>query len=152
MWMRLLAVLLCWCVLPACERQPAPEPLATSRTDSTVALPACGRPPSEHPTPPPPGAVMPPLSRLTAVREATPRTQLTGYVESTPAAVREWIEAQPDLEVLASANTPGQAEFLVTDGTWRTYLSVRAVCLEASLLSEVITAEDSGARLPTPGD
>ena len=150
--LRALTVLLCCALLPACEAGTARQPPAPSDAGSDLGLPACGKPPSEDPTPPPPGAVMPPTARLTAVREESPRTQLTGYVESTPAAVGEWVASQPDLEVLASSTTSQRVELLVTDGTWRTYMTVRAVCLEASLLSEVIAAEGSGVPLPSPAE
>ena len=140
--LRFLAVLLCCCALPACG--------TPTSQDGSLDLPACGKPPSEDPTSPPPGALMPPTARLTATREGWPRKQLTGYVESTPAAVREWVEAQPDLDVLGSSESAERVQMLVTDGTWRTYLTVRSVCLEGSLFTQIITAADSGAPLPSP--
>lgn len=93
---------------------------------------------------------MPPTARLTAVRAQPPLTQLNGYVESTPVEIREWIEAQPDLEVVASEDEGYESELLVTDGTWRTFVKARAVCASGSLLAEVIAPEDSDAVLPTP--
>ena len=117
---------------------------------TNLGLPPCGKPPSEDPTPPPPGSVMPPTARLTAVRAEPPLTQLNGYVESTPAEIREWIEAQPDLEVVMSVDNGDESELLVTDGTWRTFVKARAVCADGSLLAEVIAPEGSDAVLPTP--
>ena len=94
--------------------------------------------------------MLPPTARLTAVRAQQPLTQLNGYVEMTPVRVREWIEAQADLEVVVSEDEGYESELLVTDGTWRTFVKARAVCDDASLLAEVIAPEDSGAVLPTP--
>lgn len=147
---RWVTVLLCCCLLASCEDDTARPPPAVSQTATDLGLPACGTPPSEDPTPPPPGAVLPPTARLTAVREGSPRTQLTGYIESTPAIASQWIETQSGFEIISSNVTLEQSEFLVTDGTWRTYVKVRAVCSDASLLSEVIAAEGSGAQLPSP--
>ena len=139
-------------VLAACEGNgglpAAPAPAASGPID--LGLPPCGKPPSEDPNPPPPGAVMPPTARLTAVRPQPPLTQLNGYVEMTPVEVREWIEAQTDLEVVVAEDEGYESELLVTDGTWRTFVKARAVCADASLLAEVIAPENSDAVLPTP--
>lgn len=131
----------------------ADEPVGATAGDggaSDISLPACGKPPSEDPTPPPAGALTPPGSRLTAVRHSGEVTQLNGYVESDPTAVREWIETQPDLDVVATSQTPQVTELLVTDGTWRTFISVRAVCADGSLFAQVIARQDSDAVLPSP--
>lgn len=127
---------------------PAATPSAGATFD--LGLPPCGKPPSEDPTPPPAGAVLPPTARLTAVRAQQPLTQLNGYVEMTPLQVREWIETQPHLEVVVSEDEGYESELLVTDGTNRTFVKARAVCADGSLLAEVIAPEDSGAVLPTP--
>lgn len=124
--------------------------MASATAPADLGLPPCGKPPSEDPTVPPPGAVMPPTARLTAVRDQPPLVQLNGYVESTPVEVREWIEAQAGLTVVASEDEGYESELLVTDGTWRTFVKARAVCADGSLLAEVIAPEDSSAMLPTP--
>ena len=135
----------------ACGGNPSvPQAVASGAPFTNLGLPPCGKPPSEDPTKPPPGAVMPPTARLTAVRDQLPLVQLNGYVESTPVAVREWIESQPDLTVVVSEDEGYESELLVTDGTWRTFVKARAVCAEGSLLAEVIAPEDSAAALPTP--
>lgn len=127
----------------------APAPSAAPPTFA-LNLPPCGKPPSPDPDPPPPGAVVPPGTVITATREQPPLLQLNGYVASTPRAIRTWIEAQPDLEVVSSEDEGYESELLVSDGTWRTFVKARAICDEGSLLAEVIAPEDSGAVLPTP--
>lgn len=84
------------------------------------------------------------------MREQSPLSQLNGYVEMTPVAVRQWVEAESGREVVVSEDEGYESELLVTDGTWRTFIKARAVCAEGSLLAEVIAPEDSGAVLPTP--
>jgi hypothetical protein len=137
-------------LLVSCDQAPPSPSPSASALPSDVGLPPCGKPPSPAPQPPPPGAVLPPNSRITAVREQPPRVQLNGYVEATPAEVRRWIEANDDLEVVLAEGDAGQAELLVTDGTWRTFVAARAVCDDASLLAEVIAPQESDAVLPTP--
>lgn len=144
-----LILLLC-CALPACDGATPAGPVAASEAHGDVDLPPCGKPPSEDPTTPPPGAVLPPTARLTAVREEPPAIQLNGYVEATPAGVREWIEAQPDLDVVSTDDDGDEIQLLVTDGTWQTFVSIRAVCADGSSLAEVIAAQGAGAVLPTP--
>lgn len=143
------ATVLLLCLLPACSR-PAAAPAATPSAVAGLGLPPCGQPPSPDPDPPPPGAVLPPESRITAVREQRPVIQLNGYVESTPGEVRAWVESQTDLDVVAAVDRGDEVELLVTDSTWKTFISARAICDDASLLAEVIAAEDSGAVIPTP--
>lgn len=129
--------------------QPA-VPSASPATSSENGLPPCGQPPSPDPDPPPPGALVPPGARITAVREQPPVVQLNGYVESTPRQVREWVEEQPGLTIVAASEEPDESQLLVTDGTWKTFVKARAICDGASLLAEVITAQDSDAVIPTP--
>lgn len=93
---------------------------------------------------------MPPRSRITAVRDDGPRVQLNGYVQSTPAAIRDWVESQSSLQVVASYEDAGEVQLLVTDGTWRTFIKARAICRDASVLAEVIAPADAEVVLPTP--
>lgn len=148
------AVVVGWVLLVlaagGCDR-PAPgaEP-ATTAAPFALDLPPCGKSPSPDPGPPPEGAVIPPGTRITAVREQAPLVQLNGYVTSTPRDVRAWVETQSGLEVIASEDEGYEAELLVTDGTWRTFIKVRAVCSDGSMLAEVIAPADSDAVLSTP--
>lgn len=148
--LRRCLVLMCLLLLAAGCGGDTPAADVASDAATGLALPKCGSPPSEDPNPPPAGAILPPTARMTAVRSEPPLTQLNAYVETTPAGVREWVEGQPDLEVVDSAETAGEVELLVSDGQWRTFVSARAVCADASLLAEVIAPHDSDATLPTP--
>lgn len=115
-----------------------------------LGLPPCGKPPSPAPEMPPPGAVIPPKTRLTAVRDQPPLAQLNGYVESTPVQVREWVQAQDDLTVLQAEDEGFESELLVTRGEYTTFIKAQAVCAEGSLLAEVIAPADAAVQLPTP--
>lgn len=126
----------------------SPTQAAVIPTD--LGLPRCGKPPSPAPDPPPDGAVLPPSTLLTAVRDQPPLTQFNGYVELTPVQVRTWIEEETDLEILVSEDEGYESELLVTDGVYNTFVKARAICATASLLAEVIAPADSGATLPTP--
>ena len=138
-------------LVAGCVEPPSPQgPPAVSATDADDRLPPCGKPPSPDPDPPPPGAVLPPAARITAVREQPPVVQLNGYVQSTPAALRTWVEARPNLDIVSEHAEPGEVQLLVTDGTWKTFIKASAICEDASLLAEVIAPEDSGAVIPTP--
>lgn len=140
-------LLLVVAVFTGCGR---PDPAVAPAPPAALELPACGKPPSPDPQPPPPGAVLPPESRITALREQPPRVQLNGYVMSTPRAVRAWVESQEALHVVAARDDGYEVEMLVTDGDWRTFIRARAICTDASLLSEVIAPASSDAVLPTP--
>jgi hypothetical protein len=112
------------------------------------ALPPCGRPPSPSAEQPPPGAVLPDTTRMTAVRTNPPLTQLNAYTERSPADVVDWIEAENNLEIVAASPPGREIELLVTDGVYNTWMSARAICDGASVLAEVIAPADSGAQLP----
>ena len=113
-------------------------------------MPACGKPPSPDPNPPPPGAIMPPTARITAVREQPPITQLNGYVEMTPPQVRAWVEKQSGLDIKQGEDEGYESELLASDGEYTTFIKAVAVCATASLLAEVIAPADASAALPTP--
>jgi hypothetical protein len=149
---RLLIVLAALVVVAAACGQPAPATAPSPSAGATfdLGLPDCGMPPSPSAEAPPPGAVMPPRSRITAVRIQPPLAQLNGYVESTPREVREWIESQDHLEVVVSEDEGYESELLVTDGRRRTFIKAQAICADASLLAEVIADEDAASMLPTP--
>lgn len=134
----------------ACTEQRPPAAAEAPPSAAAADLPACGQPPSPHPEPPPAGAVIPPGTRITAIRNEDAVVQLNGYVTATPEQVRTWIESQPDLEITASDTSPNEIQLLVTDGTWRTFVRARGVCTDASLLAEVIAPQSSDAVLPTP--
>ena len=120
-------------------------------TATDLALPRCGKPPSPAPEEPAPdGAVLPPTTVLTAVREQPPLTQLNGYAEMTPTQIRAWIEGESGLEVLAAAQELHATELLVSDGVYNTFVRARAICAGASTVAEVIAPTDSDAQLPTP--
>lgn len=89
---------------------------------------------------------------MTAVRSEPPLTQLNAYVERTPAGVVEWIESEPDLDVVESSPPGREIELLVSDGVYNTWMSARAICEGASVLAEVIAGADSGAELPPVRD
>jgi hypothetical protein len=112
------------------------------------ALPPCGRPPSPSAEQPPPGAVLPDATRMTAMRTNPPLTQLNAYTERSPAGVADWIAAQGDLDIVETSPPGREIELLVTDGVYNTWMSARAICDGASVLAEVIARADSGAQLP----
>ncbi|HVM21338.1 MAG TPA: hypothetical protein VM307_15370 [Egibacteraceae bacterium] len=116
-----------------------------------AALPACGHPPSPAAQPPPDGALLPPGTTLQAVRDQGARVQINAYTQSTPDGVEQWIHDRDDLEVDAVHRDGHQTELLVTGGTWRTYVSVRGVCADGSLMAQVIAPADADVALPQPG-
>ena len=134
--------------LTACATPPPQQPSAAVATDSD--LPRCGKPPSPAPYPAPPGALIPPDTVLTAVREEGSLTQLNAYAMQTPAEVRAWIESDPDLEVIAAEGDDALVELLVTDGEFDTFVSARAVCATASAVSQVVAPAAGDHVLPTP--
>ena len=111
-------------------------------------LPACGKPPSPSSETPPPGAILPDTTRMTAVRADPPVTQLNAYVEQSPQEVRAWVDADEGLEVLNASPDGREIELLVSDGTYTTWVSARAICDGASVLAEVIAPEGESAALP----
>jgi hypothetical protein len=142
---RLGAALLLTVTLGCADAPPAP--LAD---DAALDLPGCGTPPSPDPDPPPVGAVIPPGTRVTAFRQQDGLGQLNGYVTSTPRQVRAWIAEQPGLEVVAAQDDGYEAQLLVSDGSRRTFVKVRAVCTQGSRLVEIIAPADAAEALPTP--
>ncbi|MPZ72541.1 MAG: hypothetical protein GEU74_04815 [Nitriliruptorales bacterium] len=133
------------------SRPPAAAPSGPdAQSEAAAALPACGKPPSPAPDAPPGGAVIPPRTRLTAVRENPPLAQLNGYIESTPAEVRQWVDSQEELTVEQAHATNHESQLLVSDGEHTVFIRLSAVCDNALLLAEVIAPSDEAAALPTP--
>jgi hypothetical protein len=112
------------------------------------ALPPCGRPPSPAAEQPPPGAILPDSARMTAMRSNPPLTQLNAYIELSPGSVVDWIRDRDDLQIVESSPLGREVELLVTDGTYTTWMSARAICDGASVLAQVIADSDAGAELP----
>lgn len=112
------------------------------------SLPACGKPPSPSAEAPPPGAVLPDTARMTALRPDPPLVQLNAYVEQSPAQVRAWINAEQGLEIVEASPDGREIELLVSDGTYDTWLSARAICDGASVLAEVIAPQGDRSQLP----
>ena len=135
--------------LSACD-VPGSAPGAATAND-VAALPDCGPPPSPAPDEIPAGAIIPPDTRVTAVREVD-LVQLNGYVPAVPDAVVEAIRARPGVEVTAWGGDSRVRELRVEHGSWSVYLKVRAICSTASLLTELIAPADADDRLPAPGD
>ena len=129
---------------------PAAVASAASPVPFDLLLPECGKAPSPAPNRPPAGSIIPPSTRLTAVREEPPLTQLNGYVEMTPREVRAWVEARDDLTVQQSEDEGYESELLVSRGKYTTFIKARAVCKEASVLAEVIAPREASSALPTP--
>lgn len=85
---------------------------------------------------------------MTALRPDPPLTQLNAYVEQSPQQVREWVAAEGRFEILDASPDGRQIELLVSDGTYTTWLSVRAICDGASVLAQVIADAGNQAALP----
>lgn len=144
-----MATVACGSGTPATPESGGPaSPAALSPT--ALPLPRCGKPPSPAPGAAPAGAIVPPGTTLTAVRDQPPITQLNGYVEMTPVQVREWVEARDDLVIKHAEDEGFESELLVTAGDHSIFVKAQAVCATASLLAEVIAPAGADAALPTP--
>jgi hypothetical protein len=121
--------------------------------DRSAPLP--GYPPCEDFVPDrgethPEGAILPRSAVVTRVRERGPTTRVSGYVPLRPVALRRHYESRPDLEVLQIEDEIIEAEALLTDGKFRTYIKATAVCDSGSSFVSIVAPELSAAEVPTP--
>ena len=135
-------------VLAGCVGDP-PRGEAPPAAD-VAELPGCGPPPSPAPDPPPAGALIPPDTRVTAVRAELPVVQLNGYVAATPDDIRDFVESVDGVTVEEAGGNSRERELLVSTRRWRIYLKARAVCTTGSLLLEILAPADSDAQIPSP--
>lgn len=150
LWAVLLAAALVACGGANPDASPTVAANGAGPPVTDLGLPGCGKPPSPAPEAAPAGALLPPGTTVTAVRDQPPITQFNAYVEMTPVQVREWVESRPGLEVLSSEDEGLESELLVSDGEYNTFVKAAAVCADASLLAEVIAPAEADATLPTP--
>ncbi len=132
---------------PGCSQ---PPPFDVTSPAPLTALPACEAPPAAAADGEVAGLVLPEGGIVTGVEPGTPLTSVTAYVGATPIALRQQLEARGDLEMLISEDEVYEAELLVSDGSYRTYLKATAVCAEGSTLLAVVAPELDAAGLPIP--
>ena len=115
-----------------------------------VGYPSCdGVAPDEgekHPE----GAILPRSAVVTRVRQRGPTTRVSGYIPLRPVAVRRHYEARADLEVMQIEDEIIEAEALLTDGEFRTYIKATAVCDSGSSFEAIVAPELAASSVPTP--
>ena len=125
---------------------------AAQTTADAAALPACGSPPSPAKDPVVDGALLPPGSRVTAVRAGRQTTQLNAYVTATPDEVVAFVKQVPGVTVEAAAGTSSGREVLTSARDFDVFLRATAVCARGSVVLEIVAPAGGGATLPQPGD
>ena len=141
---RPLALLGACLILTACG--------AATTADDQTALPACGSPPSPAKDPAVDGALLPPESRVTAVRAGEQSTQLNAYVTATPDEVVAFVKQTDGVTIEAAAGTSDARELRASSDDFDVYLRATAVCASGSLLLEIVAPAGADAALPQPGE
>jgi len=113
------------------------------------ALPACTEPPAAV-AEPPEGFIAPEQAVILQVTPQRPIVQVTAYLPMTPVRARLAYEELDDIKVLISEDEVFEAELLVSNGGYRTYVRATATCREGSHLLAVVAPESAASALPTP--
>ena len=112
--------------------------------------PPCGGFVPDRSEPHPEGAILPRSALVTRVRERGPTLRVSGYIPLRPVALRRHYESRGDLEVLQIEDEIIEAEALLTDRKFRTYIKATAVCESGSSFTAIVAAELDAAEVPTP--
>lgn len=115
-----------------------------------VGYPPCDGLAPDRVEPRPEGAILPRSARVTRVRERGPTLRVGGYVPLRPVALRMHYESRANLEVLQIEDEIIEAEALLTDGEFRTYIKATAVCDSGSSFSAIVAPELAASQVPTP--
>jgi hypothetical protein len=98
----------------------------------------------------PEGAILPRSALVTRTRPRGPTLRMSGYVPMRPIELRRYYEARADLEVLTIEDEIIEAEALLSDGEFRTFVKAQAVCDEGSTFLAVVAPELAAGEVPVP--
>jgi hypothetical protein len=128
-------------LLAACSNAPQSPPLA--------ALPECSEaPPAVAEAPE--GFIGPEGAVIQQITPQDPVTQVVAYVAKTPGQIRLEYDQRSDIDVLSSEDEVFEAEILVSDGNFRTYVRATAACKRGSHLLAIVAPEAAAGAVPTP--
>ena len=119
-------------------------------TGPLTALAECDDPLDQEPHDPVAGAELHPEAVVDSVTPQGPLTTLTAYVPVTPVNIRLWYEQRDDLEIIIIEDEVFEAELLVSNGEYRTYVKASAICQTGSTMVATVAEELSAAELPVP--
>lgn len=136
-------------VLTACSGGQPPADVADV-TGPLEALPSCGPPPAAVADKLPTGLALPEDALLTGVTPRGPLTQVTAYLAMTPVQLRQYFEGRTDLQPIQIEDEIFEAEILVSDGTYRTFVKARALCSQGSDVVAIVAPETAAGELPAP--
>lgn len=155
-WLRLIALIVSVALIVILVVQanrsdrPGLEEQGIDRNAPLVGYPKCDAFVPDRTEPPPPGTILPRSALVTRVREKGPTTRVIGYVPLRPVALRRHYEMRADLQVLQIEDEIIEAEALLSDGEFRTYIKATAVCESGSSFIAVVAPELSASEVPTP--
>ena len=98
----------------------------------------------------PEGTILPRSAVATRMRERGPTVRVTGYVPMRPIELRMYYESRQDLEILTIEDEIIEAEALLSDGAFRTFIKAQAVCDEGSTFLAVVAPELAAGEVPVP--
>jgi len=125
-------------------------PTERSSTPAISGLPPCeSEPPAAEDTEVP-GLVVPDGAVVTTVTPQDPLTRVDGYVAMTPVEVRAYYQQLDDLQIILIEDEVYEAEVLLSDGEYRSYVKALAQCAQASRFLVVVAPEGEGVTLPAP--
>lgn len=126
------------------------QPVELNPTGPIQGLPACASEPAASTEPPVDGVQLPEGAIITKVTPQGPLTTITGYLAMTPVQVRRHYQQREDLEILFIEDEIYEAEILLSDGTYRSFIKALAQCAEGSRFVTVVAPEVDAQGLPVP--
>jgi hypothetical protein len=127
--------------------EPAPR---FDRSGPLPGYPPCDSFVPERAVPAVDGLVLPPSSITTRVRTRGPLERVRGYLPLTPPQRHRHYRSRSDVTVLQIEDEIIEAEALLSDGRFRSYLKASAVCDLGSTFIAVLAPEQAGSLVPTP--
>lgn len=97
-----------------------------------------------------PGLVLPPGVIITSTGPLTADlAEARGFIAATPIEVRQFYEREPSLTIFEIEDEIFEAEVLVEQGAFRTYMKASAACSDGSTIYAVVGPAGTGS-VPSP--
>lgn len=137
-------------VFMALQTEPGQPEQAVDRLGPLPGYPACESPTPDAAARAPEGLIVPRSAVVTKVTRRGEMWKASGYVPLTPVQLRRHYRDAPGVEVLQIEDEIIEAEALLTDGRFRSYVKATAVCELGSRFVAIVAAERQSGLVPTP--
>lgn len=154
-WREFTAIVLMAVTVGACSGDEAGRPNegtgatpGPQATDVFAQFPECETPKAGRRVGRVPGLLLPEETQVYTVRRQGPITTVQGFIMMTPVEVREYYEANPEIQILVGEDEIIESELLFSNGEVRNFVKARAACRDGSDIVTVIAREMTA--LPSP--